>query len=123
MKDKLRKKAQRKINKKVRLLNKGLRTDNLWRGRFYCHQLDAAWERFDDNSGGYLNVLLEMRDLKTGLFYQFVIDNYDNGWRLFKAANKFIVEFSGVWKNIDEVKQDKTDWTKVQWEKKKSVYS
>ena len=34
MKDKQRKKAQRKINKLVRALNQNIREDNLWRGRF-----------------------------------------------------------------------------------------
>ena len=58
MKDKQRKKAQRKINKRVAILNKNLLNDNLWRGRFFIRQTDANWERFEDGSGGLLKVWL-----------------------------------------------------------------
>ena len=66
-------------------------------------------------------VVLEIRDLKTGLYQDFIIDNYDRGWKLFEKVNKFIGEDSGVWNNIQEVKNDKTDWTKVKWIPKKKV--
>ena len=122
MKDKQRKKAQRKINKLVRALNQNIRKDSLWRGRFVFAQTDAAWERFDDGSGGCLRAWIEARDLKTGLYYGFKIDNYDKGWHLFEYANKFIADYSGVWKNIQEVKDDKTDWSKVKWIPKKEIY-
>ena len=39
----------------------------------------------------------------------------------FEKANKFIVDFSGVWDNIDEVKNDKTDWSKVKWIPKERI--
>ena len=121
MKDKQRKKAQRGLNKRVRHFNKALLNDNLWRGRFIVHQIQDFWERFDDGSGGILTVVLEIRDLKTGLYQDFIIDNYDRGWKLFEKVNKFISEDSGVWNNIQEVKDDKTDWTKVQWIPKKKT--
>ena len=71
MKDKMRKKAQRKINKLVRNMNKNIHDDNLWRGRFIFRQTDAYWEKFEDGSGGILRVWIEGRDLKSGLYYGF----------------------------------------------------
>ena len=121
MKNKQRKCEQRKINKYVQTLNKNILKDNLWRGRFIVRQINAYWEAFDDGSGGVLTVVLEIRDLKTGLYQDFIIDNYDRGWKLFEKVNKFIVEDSGVWDNIQEVKDDKTDWTKVKWMPKKKI--
>lgn len=119
---KLRKKAQKKINKHTRALNKNLLEDNLWRGRFYVHQTDANWEEFEDGSGGELMVWIEIRDKKTGLYHGFVVSNYNTSWKLFEEGNRFIVEDSGVWDNIDAVKNDKTDWTKVKWMPKQEVY-
>lgn len=122
MKDKQRKKAQKIINSSVRALNKILTNDSLWRGRFYVHQIDANWEKFEDGSGGELRVWLEIRDKKTGLYQGFIITNYGTNWKLFEISNKFIVEYSGVWDNIQEVKNDKTNWNKVKWIPKKEIY-
>ena len=121
MKNKQRKREQRKINKYVKVLNKSILKDNLWRGRFIVRQIQDFWEAFDDGSGGMLTVVLEIRDLKTGLYQDFIIDNYDRGWKLFEKVNKFIVEESGVWDNIQEVKDDKTDWTRVKWIPRKKI--
>ena len=122
MRDKQRKKAQSKINKRVRTLNRNIENDYLWRGRFYVRQTDAHWVRFEDGSGGMLTVWLEIRDKKTGLYMGFSIDNYDMGFKLWEAGNKFIAEYSGVWKNIEEVKADRTDWAAVPWIPKKEIY-
>ena len=121
MKNKMRKREQRKINHYVKALNKNILNDNLWRGRFIVRQIQDFWEAFDDGSGGMLTVVLEIRDLKTGLYQDFIIDNYDRGWKLFEKVNKFICEDSGVWNNIQEVKDDKTDWTKIKWIPKKKI--
>ena len=121
MKNKIRKREQRKINYYVKKINKNILNDNLWRGRFIVRQIQDFWETFDDGSGGVLTVVLEIRDLKTGLYQDFIIDNYDRGWKLFEKVNKFISEDSGVWNNIQEVKDDKTDWTKVKWIPKKKI--
>jgi hypothetical protein len=122
MRNKQRKKAQVKINKFVRVLNKSIANDNLWRGRFVIRQTNACWNRFEDGSGGELRVWLEIRDLKTGLYMGFSADNYGTGWDIWENSNKFIVEYSGVWNNIDEVKNDKTDWSKVKWKPKKEIF-
>ena len=122
MRDKQRKKAQKKINKSVHTLNKNIKNDSLWRGRFVVHQLKSFWWRFEDGSGGELQALLEIRDLKTGLHMSFFVNNYDINWKLWENGNKFIAEYSGVWNNIDAVKNDKTDWSKVKWIPKKEIY-
>ena len=123
MKDRQRRKAQSKINKSVRLLNKNIHDDYLWRGRFYVRQTDAYWERFKDGSGGFLIVWLEIRDKKTGRYMGFSIDSYSRrGWKLFEAGNQFIAEYSGVWDNIEAVKADTTNWDKVEWIPKEEVY-
>ena len=123
MRDRQRRKAQSKINKTVRALNRNIEQDYLWRGRFYARQVDANWERFSDGSGGILNAWIEIRDKKTGLYMGVKVDNYQfRGWKLWEAANKFVGEFSGVWDDIDAVKADKTDWSKVEWVPKKEIY-
>lgn len=122
MRDKQRKKAQSKINKRVKALNKNILNDSLWKGRFFVRQVDANWERFEDGSGGILQVWLEIRDKKTGLYMGFSIDNYDTGWRLWCAGNDFIAKHSGVWEDIEAVKADRTDWTAVEWEPKKEIF-
>ena len=122
MRDRQRKKAQSKINKRVKALNRNIENDYLWRGRFYIRQTDAHWKRFEDGSGGILTVWLEIRDKKTGLYMGFSIDNYDRGFKLWIAGNKFIAEYSGVWENIEAVKNDHTDWAAVKWVPKKEIY-
>jgi hypothetical protein len=121
MRDRQRRKAQSRINKRVRALNKNIHDDYLWRGRFFVRQVDANWDRFEDGSGGVLTVWLEIRDKKTGKYMGFAIDNYDRGWKLWTAGNEFIAEHSGVWIDIDEVKADKTDWDQVTWIPKEEI--
>ncbi len=122
MRDKQRKQAQKKINKSVRALNKNIKNDSLWRGRFVVRQLESFWWRFEDGSGGELCALLEIRDLKTGFYMRFSVNNYGTGWKLWKNGNKFIAEYSGAWDDIDAIKNDKTDWSKVKWIPKKEIY-
>ena len=119
---KLQKKAQKTINKSVHALNKNVLNDYLWRGRFYAHQVCSKWDKFDDNSGGELSVLIEYQDKKTGLFKRFWANNYNIGWKLWEEGNNFIVLDSHVWDDIDLVKNDKTDWSKVKFIPKKEIF-
>ncbi len=121
MRDRQQKKAQSKINKCVHLMNKNIEKDNLWRGRFYARQVDANWERFEDGSGGILTVWIEARDKKTGLYHGFALDNYNTSWCLWREMNEFIIEYSHVWDNINEVKEDKTNWSKTKWVPTKEI--
>ena len=122
MRNKQRKRAQAKVNKSVRKLNRNIANDSLWRGRFVIRQVDSRWECFEDGSGGELFAWVEIRDLKTGLYMGFCVNNYNPGWELWERSNKFIAEYSGVWNNIDEVKNDKTDWSKVKWVPKLKLF-
>ena len=122
MRNKNRKKAQKIINKCVRAFNKNLLEDSLWRGRFFVHQVKSEWREFNDKSGGILWCWIEIRDKKTGLYQGFAIDNYNTEWKLWISGNDFIVERSGVWQDINLVKNDTTDWTKVKWNPVKEVY-
>ena len=122
MRDKMRKRAQSKINKSVRMLNKNIKNDSLWRGRFVIRQINAYWYKFEDHSGGELAARLQIRDLKTGLYANFSVDNFDVSYRLWLYGNEFIAEHSGVWNDINEVKNDTTDWGKVKWHPKKEIY-
>lgn len=115
---KMRKKAQRVINKNIRLLNKGIESDDLWRGRFIMRQIDARWSPFDDGSGGQLFTTIMMVDKRTGQTKRVWLDNYDSPWNYFSAINDFIVKDCAVWEKEgrDFLYSDKTDYTKVAWE-------
>ena len=115
---KMRKKAQRVINKNIRLLNKGIESDDLWRGRFIMRQIDARWSPFDDGSGGQLFTTIMMVDKRTGQTKKVWLDNYDSPWNYFSAINDFIVKDCAIWEKEgrDFLYSDKTDYTKVAWE-------
>lgn len=113
MKDKMRKKTQRYINKCVHALNKNIADDYLWRGRFVARQTDAVWEKFEDSSGGTLGVEIMLRDKKTNQTRYIVVDNYDITWKLWHFMNDFIMTDCEVWSDREAVYSDKTDYRKV----------
>lgn len=91
---------QHRMNKAMRELNKTLENDNLWRGRFYVHQVARQRQVYEDGSGMELWVTLELVDRKTGRTKQ-VLETV-NYWtsfcsRIFWKMNSFIVEDVGVW--------------------------
>lgn len=100
---KQRKKAQRRMNHRVRMLNKNIQEDNLWKGRFEVRQKDARWDEFVDGSGGELFVTLRFYDKKTGYYKDAAMDmlypcehEFFN-YRLFLVMNEFIINDCGVW--------------------------
>ena len=118
MRDKLRKRYQHKINRLVKDLNKSIEEDNLWNGRFVFHIIDTDFERFSDNSGGMLYVVIRGYDKKTD-FYR----DYTMGYApylelskstLWEIANKFITEDTDTWKNGNNPYNDKEiDYIKI----------
>jgi hypothetical protein len=124
------KQNQRKINKKIRTLNKNIAQDPLWKGRFVMHQVDRHVEVFEDKSGTYTSVVVILIDKKT----ETVIAKYIDfgcgdgayfGYRLFCAMNSFIVEDLDVWSNRKDIEEDTTDYNKIKitdwnyyWEKR-----
>ena len=118
MRDKMRKKYQNYFNKKIKQMNKGVYDDNLWKGRFVFRQIAADWERFDDNSGGLLWVILRAYDKETDQYRDFGIETapwrVSLDWHLaMDVANKFIVDDIDAWhEEINPYKNEK-DWRKI----------
>lgn len=93
-----RKKYQRYINKIIRQLNKNIKNDWVWNGRFTIRQKQSRFHTYYDNSGAQLYVLLECKDNKinktiqhwfeTGLF----VESHIWEW-----VNQCIVEYFDVW--------------------------
>ena len=116
MRDKIWKKYQSKLNKKIKILNKDIAEDNLWRGRFIFRQIEAGWEKFDDKSG-ILRVVIRAYDKKTKLFRDYFLDYCPSfvsiEWFIsMDICNDFIINFLQVWKYEDPYKES-FDWTSV----------
>ena len=91
---------QRRMNRAMRDLNKNIEEDNLWRGRFYVHQIARQRHVYEDGSGMELWVTLELVDRKTGRTKQmFESVNYWTSFcsRLFWEMNEFIINDVDVW--------------------------
>ena len=74
MRDKVRKRYQRKLKQKLRIINKNIEQDDLWLGRFILFQKEAEMERFPDGSGAILYVVLRAYDKKTHYYYDFNLE-------------------------------------------------
>ena len=116
MRDKMWKKYQSKLNKKIKILNRNIAEDNLWRGRFIFRQIEAGWEKFD-NKSGILRVVIRAYDKKTKLFRDYSLDYCPSfasiDWSLsMDICNNFIINFLQVWKYEDPYKES-FDWTSV----------
>lgn len=62
-----RKVHQRYINKYVRLMNKNLRNDPLWQGRFVVNQIGSpSFFVYPDKSGAEYYITLQVLDRETG---------------------------------------------------------
>lgn len=96
-----RKRHQREMNKLIRLLNKNIQEDNIWKGRFYVRQIAAQWYTYEDKSGADLWVVLQFIDKKTGFTYETAesVNHWRlwNGSHLWRAMNDFIVDKTNVW--------------------------
>ena len=118
MKNKLRKKYQRKLNKVVRDINKSIEEDTLWNGRFVFHIMVTNFERFSDNSGGMLHTIIRGYDKKSKVYKDYRLQ-YVPFLRLAKAdvwqiANRFITEDTDTWHNGNNpYKEAKIDYTKI----------
>lgn len=107
-----RKKIQRHINSVLRNLNKNIERDNLWLGRFYCHQKNIRYEMSEDGSYRYAKAEIEFIDRKIGRTLIRYFDKEDfmgSTWRIWCAMNDFIVEYCDVW-NEDPRPSVKNPW-------------
>lgn len=93
------KKIQRAVNKIARKLNKTITDDELWKGRFYVHQLDRKTYRYDGIFYG--KFLFEFVDKQTGKFAHYWFDeNVFIGiseYKFWEKMNFFIVDYVNVW--------------------------
>jgi len=116
MRNKKRRSAQRRVNKEFRKWNRILLNDELWRGRFQVSQSSTYWMNWGEGNGdGFLYIYGVVYDKKTGNYMKFFTDEYFLSTGIGVPVNEFIAHKSGVWDNIEEVKNDKTNWSKVIW--------
>lgn len=125
MKDKMRKRYQSSLNKKIRELNKAIEEDNLWLGRFIARQTDAYWEKFSDSSGGILRVVIRMYDKKTGFYKDFILDYAPYfktiNWHIsMDIVNHFIVKDLLVWER-ENPRAEIKNW--VNYPIKKNIFN
>ena len=98
-----RKKHQRRMNKYVRLINKNIYDDDLWRGRFEVRQVDSPWfYRCEDGSGASLeHIHLVITDKLTGAkVHGWGSVNHwchFGGSHLWQFVNNAIVDSFDVW--------------------------
>lgn len=115
--DKTRKNYQRKLNKKIRNINKSLREDTLWKGRFEVKQVDAHWERFTDNSGGVIYAIIRLVDKKDGYYKDCIIEYAPwltcFSWELNSRINKFIVNDCKVWDENPKPSENSDDYRNI----------
>ena len=109
---KQRKRVQRKLNVLVRRMNDNIEKDELWKGRFFAHQIKSHWISFEDGSGGLLVAQLRYVDRQTGQ----TLDNwfstcgltwYDET-KMFELMNCFIVDYCKVWENEPRITKNNT---------------
>ena len=88
-----RKKHQQSVNKVIRAMNKNLREDPAWLGRFEVRQIAHDFYVFEDKSGAYLTVFLEIIDKKTrkARVVRIEEDQFFD-WHVWEAVNRFITE-------------------------------
>jgi hypothetical protein len=98
------KRHQREINRLVREVNKSIKKDDLWYGRFCIKQIESPqWHVYEDKSGAEYFVHLKFIDKCTGRYciqaetVNHWRSSFGNGWRLWEKMNWFIVNYLDVW--------------------------
>ena len=114
-----RRRHQRRINQAMRIINKGIEKDELWRGRFVVRTGATEFIRYEDKSGCCLEIELLFIDKRTGFTWKTweSVNSvcYISGSRLWHMMNRFITEINDVWtkEGRDFLYSDKTDYTKI----------
>lgn len=93
-------------------VNRCIRNDDLWLGRFYItiEQDDMEW--FDDGSGGLMHALIIMHDRKTGRELARWYNGLDMDWLFWRDFNNFIVEYCDVWHEQPDIRFNRIDYRK-----------
>lgn len=113
------KKLQREVNHEVKLVNRAIYDDPLWRGRFYLRQKKCLYHEFEDKSGAYLNICLTAFDKKTTQYYDYYLCHSNNDsfflrYHLNIIINDFIVKQCNVWEQDVSPYNDFIDYKKVE---------
>lgn len=91
---------KRKVNKVIQRMNKNLREDSLWMGRFAARQTGyRQWVQYTDGSGWKYYVEIEMFDKLTKKTERFICGSNDLWWGnlLWFKMNTFITETCEAW--------------------------
>lgn len=114
---KYRRKHQRALNRLMRQVNRNIKEDTLWRGRFVVRSGKNDFYKYFDNSGYELYVELIYRDKKTGMEWHrhHTLDRYRfcQGALIWREMNDFIVEVVDVWQKegVEELQNDTIDYS------------
>ena len=107
-----RKKYQRAVNRFIRELNKAIENDELWKGRFYAHQIQSSFYIYSDRSGAVLYYRLRFVDKEKKKYFDVP------GWfdthlfyrsKICEALNEYIIHLSGVW-DENPTRDTTTNW-------------
>ena len=100
----------------MRIVNKSISQDHLWRGRFVIKQLSRTVWAYEDGSGASINYKVGLYDKKTKRYAYGFIEDYNvsmfTTYVVNKAMNKFIVEIIEVWRN-EKPTEDTVDYNKI----------
>ena len=105
-----RKNHQRWFNQYCRYVNKVMKEDELWLGRFCVKQLRSDMHWFEDNSGGVMAAEILMRDKKTGITKSKWYSGLDMSWKFWFDLNNFIVEDCKVWEEEPDPRNNRIDF-------------
>ena len=103
MKNRMRKQYQKKLTAALKGVNRSIKNDNLWLGRFEIRQGRTHWHEWDDKSGGILYCKMRLVDKATGYYKDYIMDYFGNqcNWHLWEIVNKFITVDCAVWRSGD----------------------
>ena len=107
MKNRMRKQYQKNLTSALKIVNREIKKDNLWLGRFEIRQGETQFLKWDDNSGGILYCRMRVFDKATGYYKDYSFDYYGKicNWKLWQIANKFITQDCAVWRSGDPREQ------------------
>jgi hypothetical protein len=103
MKNRMRKKYQKNLASALKGVNRDIKRDELWLGRFEIRQGGTHFLKWDDNSGGILYCGMRVFDKATGYYKDYRFEYYGKNcnWKLWEIMNKFITVDCAVWRSED----------------------
>lgn len=92
-----RQKYKRAMNKLIRIVNRNIKNDWLWNGRFVVSQDEAYFYPYEDHSGAEYICRLTLTDTKTGKKEYTAVNNYGTEFRIWNWVNDCITKQFKVW--------------------------